>query len=69
MTLISFRSELVGDSMKWTFTVAYEWKLKKIILKEKPDWPMIHGANIEAVERWLLGRYGSLCYLAFGIFN
>jgi len=63
MRLLSFRPV----NLKWEFVIEFRGEQKTILLKEKHHWPMIIGAEITLVEKWLLKEYGSLCYLAFGI--
>lgn len=68
MKLISFKcDESYPFPPKWEFTVEYKGEQQTFILKEKHDWPMIYGESLEKVEKWLMGRYKSLCFLSFGI--
>ena len=68
MKLISFKAgENWANDQKMEFTVEHKGEQKTFILKEKADWPIIHGEPVEKVEPWLMKRYGSLCFLAFGI--
>ena len=68
MKLIAFTNNfsVETNAMKWTFVMDYKGKTQSFILKEKADWPMIFGMPLPAVEKWLMERYSSLCFLAFG---
>lgn len=64
MKLISFQP--IGT--KFEFTVEYKGEVKSFLLTEREDWPMIFGADLKLVEKWLFKNYRSACFLPFSIF-
>jgi hypothetical protein len=67
MKLLSFKPLYINEKCKYSFTLEFQGEQREMILKEKHDWPMIFGQDMKLVEKWLFKRYGSLCYLTFGI--
>lgn len=60
--LVSFEP----NGSKWEFLIEFKHARQSIYLKEKSDWPILTGQDINLVQKWLFKNYFDLVKLAFG---
>ncbi len=71
MKLLSFK-RLPYDAEKNCFKFSFEvqsrdGKVNELIFKEKPNWPLLDGATLQSVEKWLLETYlNDISFATFG---